>query len=296
MKIGITGASGFIGHHIIPIAKARGHDCVAFSRNPRNPVVGCEETRCFSTNGDMDLDGLDAVIHLAGESVVGLWSAAKKRRIISSRVQGTRSLVDSMRRCSTPPRVFVSGSATGYYGNTADQITDESGLPGSGFLSEVCVAWEAEAEKAAQQGIRVVKLRTGMVLGADGGALRAMKPAFRLGLGAELGDGEQWMAWIHVMDEAALVLFAIENESIEGSLNAVSPNPVKNGTFTTALADALGRPAIFRVPAPILRIMLGGFSAELLDSSRIVPARALNAGFTFQFPLLESALDEILNS
>ncbi len=244
----------------------------------------------------MDLNGLDAMIHLAGESVVGLWTTAKKKRICSSRVEGTRSLVESMRACAAPPRVFVSGSATGFYGDTADQITDESAQPGAGFLPEVCVAWEAEAEKAGQLGIRVVKLRTGMVLGADGGALKPMIPVFKLGLGAELGDGEQWMAWIHVMDEAALVLYAIEHDSFEGALNAVSPNPVQNGTFTTALADALGRPAIFRMPAPILRMVLGGFSAELLESSRVVPARALEDGFTFQFPTIEGALDDILNS
>jgi uncharacterized protein (TIGR01777 family) len=295
MKIGITGASGFIGHHVTTIAKARGHECVAFSRNPGRPVNGCAETRRFSMNGDMDLNDLDAIIHLAGESVIGLWTNAKKQRIRSSRVAGTRSLVQSIGSCTARPRVLVSGSATGYYGDTADRITDESAQPGSGFLSNVCIEWETEAEKVTNLGIRVVRLRTGMVLGADGGALRAMIPAFKFGLGAELGDGEQWMAWIHVMDEAALILYAIENDSVEGALNGVSPNPVQNGNFTTALADALGRPAIFRVPAPILRMALGGFSAELLNSSRVVPARALNAGFSFQFPNLEGALEDILN-
>ena len=296
MKIGITGASGFIGSHLITIARARGHECVAFSRPPGNPVRGCVETRRFSTNGDMDLSNLDAIVHLAGESVVGVWTRAKKRRIYASRVAGTRSLVQSMRCCADPPRVLISGSATGYYGDTADRIVDESAEPGANFLSTVCVAWESEANQASELGIRVVKLRTGMVLGADGGALPLMKTPFKLGLGAELGDGDQWMAWIHVRDEAALILHAAENESVEGPLNAVSPNPVQNGTFTTALADALGRPAIFRVPAPILRIVLGGFSVELLESFRVVPARALHSGFAFQFRELEDALEDLLNS
>lgn len=294
MKIGLTGASGFIGRRIIELAGPRGHRVVAFSRHPESEVPGCEETRKFATDGPVEVGGLDAVIHLAGESVFGLWTAKKKDNIRQSRILGTRSLVDGFRRASPPPKVLVSSSAVGFYGDTGEQPVDEMAPRGTGFLADVAVAWEEEALAAKETGARVVTIRTGIVLGADGGAMQMMAPIFRLGGGGELGDGQQWMSWIQLDDIARLYLHAVEQNEIEGALNGVAPTPVRNAQFTDAMAQALQRPALFRVPAPLLRVVLGGFSAELLESKRVEPARTLASGFEYQFPTLPAALDRSL--
>jgi hypothetical protein len=295
MRIGITGATGFIGRYFVRLANEHGHECIAFSRSPERTVPGCVETRRFGVDGEIDLSGCEGILHLAGESVVGLWTPAKRRRIVGSRVDGTRGLVNAILKSPDPPRVLVSGSATGFYGDTGERVVDETSGPGTGFLSETCQAWEAEAEKARYRDVRVAFLRTGMVLGNDGGALPMMLPLFRAALGAELGSGEQWMAWIHIADEVALALHILESDGAEGPLNGTSPEPCRNGVFTTALADRLGRPAIFRMPGPLLRMTLGGFAAELLDSSRVVPVRTLDSGFAFRFPTLDGALEDLLN-
>ncbi len=289
MNIGVTGATGFIGRRVIEAALRRGHEVIAFTRRPENNIPGCE-MRPYSLDRPPDIDGCEALIHLAGESIAGLWTPARKRRIRESRVQGTRLLVEAIQSSAQPPEVLVSGSATGIYPERGEAEIDESTAPGEGFLAGVVRDWEAEALRTATV-CRVVLLRTAVVLGREGGALRAMAPTARFGLAATLGSGRQWMPWIHIEDEAMLALFAAENLEVRGPLNAVSPWPVRNADFTQALARALRRPAVLRVPAFALRL-LGDFADELLDSKRIVPASALEYGFRFQFPELEAALRE----
>ena len=291
MTIGLTGATGFLGGRIIDLALRRGHEVVAFTRSPERVIAGCEMRR-FTLDAPPDLRGCEAIVHLAGEPVVGLWTAAKKRRIVESRVLGTRRIVEGIAALAEKPEVFVSGSAIGFYGDRGDEELTEASPAGRGFLAETVQAWEAEARRA--KGVRTVLLRTSIVLGKGGGALRAMAPAFRLGLGGPLGDGRQWLSWIHLEDLATLALFAIEDLDVSGPLNAAAPWPVRNADFTRTLARTLHRPAFLRVPAFALRAALGGFAAELLDSKRVLPAAAANHGFGFKFPELEPALKDVL--
>ena len=291
MHIGITGATGFIGRKIIDLALRRGHEIIAFTRHPERTIPGCE-MRAFSLDAPPDIAGCEALIHLAGESVVGLWTAAKKRRIVESRVLGTRRLVEAIAAADTKPEVLVSGSAIGFYGDRDEEELTESSATGAGFLADTVRAWEAEALQAAA--IRVVLLRTAVVLGNGGGALASIAPVFRLGLGGRLGSGRQWMSWIHLHDVAMLALFAAENLDVHGPLNATAPWPVRNAEFTQTLARTVRRPAFFHVPAFALRAALGGFSRELLDSKRVVPALATEHGFRFQFPELGPALANLL--
>ncbi|MDB6149538.1 MAG: hypothetical protein JWQ44_986 [Chthoniobacter sp.] len=290
MNLGITGATGFIGRAIIDHALRRGHEVTAFTRNPERPIPGCA-MRAFSLQAPPDLSGCEAIIHLAGEPVVGIWTPAKKRRIRDSRVLGTRRVVEAIAVLETKPEVLVCGSAIGFYGDAGESDLTEESSAGSGFLAETVAAWEAEAQQA--EGVRVVRLRTGLVLGETGGMLRALLPLFRFALGAQIGNGRQWMPWIHLEDEVRLALFAVENLDVRGALNATAPWPVRNAEFTQTLARRLRRPAIWRVPAFALRA-LGDFSHELLDSKRVLPARALDHGFGFRFPELEPALKHLL--
>jgi uncharacterized protein (TIGR01777 family) len=264
---------------------------IGFTRHPEGRGAGW---RRFTTDEVPDVSGCDAILNLAGESVIGIWTAAKRRAIKESRVLATRRIVEAIQSAQQPPRVLVNGSAIGFYGNTGDQVTDEAAAPGGGYLAEVCEAWEAEALRARESGVRVALLRTGVVLGWEGGALGAMLPIFRLGLGGKLGNGRQWVSWIHIEDEAELALAAILDEAFDGPFNATAPSPVRNADFTMALAASLHRPAIFTVPAFALRAAAGGFSAELLESRRIVPAAAAKCGFAFRFPAIEQALDDLL--
>lgn len=291
MNIGLTGATGFIGRKIADIALRRGHEIIAFSRNPSSRIPGCEMRR-FSLDEPLDITGCDAIIHLAGEPVMGLWTREKKRKIRESRVVGTRRVVEAINASENPPEVFVCGSAIGFYGEAGDTEIMESAPAGSGFLAETALAWEAEATKTHPD-TRVVLLRTGIVLGKGGGALAAMTPVFRAGLGGQIGNGRQYMSWIHLEDEAMLALFAVENLDIRGPINATAPWPVRNGEFTRQLAKVLRRPALFRVPAFALRA-LGDFSQELLGSKRVVPATATEHGFRFRYPELEPALKDLL--
>ena len=287
MKLGITGASGFIGARAAQLASARGWDVVAFSRQPRAASV-----RLLVPGKVADVDGLDAVLHLAGEPVFGLWTAAKRRRIMDSRMLGTRSVVEGFKQSKNPPRVLVSGSAIGYYGNTGNNEVDEHSPAGCGFLADVCGAWEREAAGVSDAGARLVLLRTGFVLG-HGGAMKVMLPVFRAGLGGRLGNGRQWMSCIHVDDVAGMALWAIENELVGGPLNAVMPHPVTNAEFTRELARVLRRPALLPAPAFMLRLLLGRMSALMLDSSRVVPAAARAGGYPYAFPLLGGALHAV---
>lgn len=291
MHIGITGASGFLGRKIIDLALRRGHEVIAFTRHPEKAIPGCT-MREFSLDRPPDISGCEAIIHLAGESVAGIWTPAKKRRIVESRVQGTRRVVEAINAATEKPEVLVSGSAIGIYGNRGDEELTENAPAGSGFLAETVRAWEAEASKA--EGVRVVLLRTAVVLGTGGGALPMMQFPFRLGLGGRLGNGRQWMSWIHLDDIAQLFLFAVENLDIRGAVNGSAPWPVRNTDFTRLLAQAVHRPAFMHVPAFALKLALGGFSAEVLDSKRVLPASALEHGFGFRFPELAPALKHLL--
>lgn len=289
MIIGLTGATGLLGRRFIDVALRRGHEITAFSRTPERAIPGCEMRR-FTLDTPPDLRGCEAIVHLAGESVVGLWTAGKKRRIVESRVLGTRRVVEAIAALPAKPEVLLSGSAIGFYGDRGEEEITEISPVGQGFLAETTQAWEAEARKA--QGVRLVLMRTSIVLG-DGGALRAMTPAFRFGLGARLGSGRQWMSWVHIDDWVTLALFAIENLDVTGPLNAAAPWPARNADFTKTLASTLHRPAFLSVPSFALKAALGGFSAELLDSKRVLPAAATAHGFGFRFSDLKDALDHL---
>lgn len=294
MNIALTGATGFIGQRVIALAGKRGHQVIGFTRHSDRPVPGCIETRRFDLQNTPDLARCDAVIHLAGENVFGLWTAEKRRKIRESRELGTRRIVEAILAATAPPRVLVSSSGIAFYGDTGERPVDENAPPASGFLAEVTKTWEAEAVRARVKSTRVVLLRTAVVLGAGGGALRMMAPVFRAGLGGKLGSGQQWMSWIHLDDIAALALFAAETEGIEGPINGTSPEPCRNSDFTRVLAEILHRPAFLSVPAFVLRAFAGEFSRELLDSKRILPTRALEIGYAFQHPQLEGALRSAL--
>jgi uncharacterized protein (TIGR01777 family) len=291
MLIGLTGATGFIGRKIIDIALRRGHEIAAFTRDPRRAIPGCE-MRAFSLERPPVIAGCEAFIHLAGEPVVGIWTAEKKRRITESRVIGTRRVVEAINAAREKPEVLLSGSAIGFYGDRGEEELTETSPCGRGFLADTTHAWEAEAQRV--EGVRLVLLRTSLVLGKHGGALAPLAPIFRLGLGGPLGDGRQWMSWIHLHDLAQLALFAIENLDLRGPLNGSAPWPARNADFTRTLAATLHRPAFFRVPAFALRAALGDFAHELLDSKRVLPAAALGHGFGFQFPELAPALKNLL--
>lgn len=290
MHLGITGASGFIGRRIIDLALRRGHEVIAFTRDSRRTIPGCE-MRAFSLEKAPDVAGCEAFIHLAGEPVAGLWTAAKKRRIRESRVFGTRRVVEAINAAKVPPEVFVSGSAIGVYGDGGERELTEDSPRGEGFLAEVCYAWEAAALQARDT--RIVLLRTSLVLGKGGGFLQPIAPIFRAGLGGPIGDGRQWMSWIHLEDQARLALFAVENMDVSGPLNAAAPWPVRNAEFTATLAHTLRRPAFLRVPKFSLW-PLGEFRRELLDPRRVLPESATEHGFGFRFPELGPALKNLL--
>ncbi len=291
MRVGITGASGFIGGHLVRHLGERGHEAVAFSRDPGRRVAGCPETRGLGASPD--LAGLDAVVNLAGESILGWWTAAKRERILASRVEGTGRLVHAIGQADGGPRVLLNASATGLYGDGGDAVRDEDAPPGSGFLADVARRWEEAAAPARAVGVRVVLARIGVVLGSDGGTWPALRGAFRLGLGGRLGDGQQWMSLVHVEDVAGLLGFLLENETASGPFNAVCPEPVRNVEFTRAVAAALRRPAFLPAPALVLRAALGDLSRLLLDSQRVVPTRTLAAGYAFRFPTLGATLADL---
>lgn len=297
MKIGITGASGFLARHLIVSLRARGHDPVGFTRSPGKPVPGCVETRGASADRPPDVAGLDAVVNFAGESLLGPWTKAKRKRILDSRLDSTHQLVEAMNRRQGGPRVLVSASGIGIYGDRGDEVLDESSGLGTGFLANVAKDWEMAARGAEKPGCRVVRLRIGFVIGPDGGALPLLRRVFGLGLGGRLGSGRQWMSPIHVADVAGLIVFLLEHEPAvpgeppaEGEINAVCPEPIRNSDFTFALARALRRPALLPVPAFLVRGLMKEQSRLLLDSQRAVPTRAQRLGYEFRFPTVAAML------
>jgi uncharacterized protein (TIGR01777 family) len=242
-------------------------------------------------------EGVEAVIHLAAESLAAArWTEEQKLRIRDSRVKGTRNLVAGMREAPRPPKVFVSASAVGFYGDRGDEILNESSDPGSGFLTDVCIDWEAEAARARELGVRVVFVRTGVALSPSGGALEKMLPPFKLGLGGRLGGGRQWFPWIHIEDTAGIFLHALISPAVDGPINGVAPGIVTNDEFTRELAAALNRPVFFPVPKFALRILLGEMAEVVTESQRVVPQVALDTGYWFKYPNLRPALESLLKT
>jgi uncharacterized protein (TIGR01777 family) len=280
MKIALTGASGFVGRALTERLRKAGHTV--------QPV----STRTAPT--PETLAGCDAVVHLAGEPVAQRWTARTRNKILSSRVEGTRALVNAMR--TRPPQVLISASAVGYYGSRGDEILTEATPPADDFLGKVATAWEHEAQTAESLGVRVARLRIGVVLGPGGGALARMVLPFRLGVGGRIGSGRQWMSWIHLDDLTALIAFLLKESTVRGAFNAVSPHPVTNREFTQALARAVHRPAIFPVPAFALKLLFGEMASVILASQRAIPDAATRASFTFEYPDIFGALAQILAS
>lgn len=294
LKIGITGATGLIGSALGRLAAERGHEIVGFTRSGKAERAWVKEWRSFGPT--LDTAGCDALVHLAGESLMGLWTTGKKKKIWESRVEVTKSIVSGLVKAPERPRVLLCASGAGYYGNRGDEVLTEASARGKGFLSDLCGQWEAAAERGEEAGIRVVQLRTGMVLDSGGGAFPLLRRVFSLGLGGKLGDGKQWMPWIHLEDQAGLMLACIENEAVRGAVNHVAPGAVTNAGFTTMLARQVKRPAFFHAPAFALRLLLREMAVEmLLPSQRVKPQVALDLGFTFRHPELESALRSLLN-
>jgi uncharacterized protein len=297
MKCVVSGGTGFIGRRIVERLLQDGHYVGVYSRQPgREKRAAVASYYWDPLTGEPPADSLntmDAVIHLAGEPVAQRWNAEVKRRIRDSRVLGTRALVDTIAKVQHKPRVLVSASAIGYYGDRGDEVLTESSAPGSGFLVDVCRAWEAEAERATELGLRVIRLRVGFVLGRKGGALAQMAPAFRAGVGGRLGSGRQWMPWVHMNDLAEMFVYAMEND-IAGVWNASAPNPVTNADFTREMAKTLHRPAVFPVPPFALKLMFGELGQHMLDSARVIPEAALKAKFPFRFAEVGAALRDLL--
>ena len=296
MHIVVAGGSGFLGRALIARLKTDGHRVAILTRKPR---LGRTEDIAWNPDGlagpwAAAIDGADAVVNLAGEGIADRrWNEERKRTLQSSRVLSTRSLVTAIRQAQRPPAVLVSGSAVGYYGPHGGEVVSEATPPGSDFLAALCVEWEREAEQASAT-TRVALIRTGLVLDAAGGALGRMLTPFRLGAGGPLGDGRQFMPWIHRDDWIGLVLWAIAAADARGAFNGTAPTPVTNAEFSRALGTALRRPAIVPMPGFALRILLGEFAGSILTGQRAVPARAEEMGYGFRFRTLGPALKDLL--
>jgi uncharacterized protein len=294
-RILVTGASGPIGAALLPSLKSAGYHA---TRLVHGPAKGDDQ---ISWDPAQALDpakvsGFSAVIHLAGESIVGRWTDAKKRRILESRALGTQNISAALAKTAERPRVLVSGSAIGYYGNRGDELLQEESESGKGFLPEVCRAWEAATKPAEDAGIRTVHIRTGIVLTKTGGALPQMLTPFRLGLGGKIGDGRQWWSWIDIHDHIGAIHHILKNDALHGPVNLVSPTPVTNADFTKVLASTLSRPAIFPMPAFAARLAFGQMGDELLlASQRVQPSKLMASGYSFQYSNLEATLQNILS-
>jgi uncharacterized protein len=279
VRVAVTGARGFVGSALTELLQNQGHQTAALPRRP----------------GPEDLEGADAVVHLAGEPVAQRWSEEVKRRIRDSRVLGTRHLVETIKSLEIKPKVVLCASATGYYGHRGDEVLTEESGAGEGFLAETCREWENEAKALETLGVRVVLVRIGIVLGRGGGALAKMLPPFRLGVGGRLSHGKQWMSWIHREDLTRLMVWALEREDLRGAVNGTAPGAVTNAQFTSVLGRVLHRPAVFPVPEFALKLVFGEMARVLLESQRVKPEVAETKGFVFNFRDLEPALQDLLD-
>ncbi len=295
MHVLVSGGSGLVGSALIRALSAQGHGIMRLART-RSKNGGAEVVWDPLGNPDPTVfQGYDAVIHLAGESIVGRWTAEKKSRILNSRVQGTQTLAASLARMTAPPKVLVCASAIGFYGDRGDEVLVEESASGTGFLAEVGRQWEAACEPARVAGLRVVNLRLGVILSAKGGALARMLPPFKLGLGGRLGSGRQWMSWIALEDVVGAIEHVLTNEALRGAVNAVAPGAVTNAEFTRILGKVLHRPVVFPMPAFVVRLLFGEMGEELLLSSqRVDPARLAASGYRFRHPELTGALTALV--
>ena len=301
MRILVTGATGFVGRRLCQVLSQSGHELVALSRDPESARRRVPElAQAFAWNPTSEvptsgsLEGVDSVVHLAGETVTGRWTSRKREAIKASRVEGTRNLVQALSLSDSRPRSIVAASAIGYYGDRGEVELQEDSASGDDFLADVCRAWEAESLRAQELGIRVVPLRIGIVLGSGGGAMQAMLLPARLGLGGPLGSGRQWWSWIHLEDLVEAVRHCLEDDDLQGPVNATAPNPSRQKDFAKALGRVLSRPAFLPAPAFALKIVLGGFASELLSSKRVLPGRLQKAGLDFRLPELGSALEAVV--
>jgi len=297
MRILISGASGLIGSALQPVMREAGHSVGRLVRSERSARTG--DVAWDHTRDRIDraaLEGVDVVVHLAGETILGRWTRAKRSRIVHSRVAGTTLLSQTLASLSRRPRTLISASGAHFYGNRGLEVLTEASAPGPGFLAETCQAWEAATLPAVRAGIRVVQLRSGIVLSRRGGVLRVMRPPFWLGLGGPIGRGSAYWSWIALRDMVRVIQYAIETDAIVGPINTASPHPVTNAEFTRTLARVLHRPAWIPVPPFALRLVFGREAADevMLSSTRLSPARLLANGFQFQYPELEGALRSAL--
>lgn len=300
MKVLVTGASGFVGRRVVAQLLQKNHEVVVLTRSIAKAAVACGSECQFVQWGDMTTPppaeafaGVDAVINLMGENIgEKKWDEKQKKKIYDSRINGTKVLVDAIRDLPKKPKTLVNASAIGIYGPRGDETIEENASFGNDFLATVCKDWEAEANKASALGLRVVLMRTGIVIGKNGGALTKMLPVFKLGLGGKLGSGNQYMSWIDVNDLASMYVQAVEDATISGPYNAVSPHPVTNKEFSCQLGKALHRPAIFPAPAFVIEKALGEMSVLVLTGQKVVPTKFRNKKFQFRTASLEKALVE----
>ena len=291
MRIAITGASGLIGSALVPHLRSEGHDVF---RLVRRSATAPDEISWDPASGTVDLEalqGVEGVIHLAGAGVGDhRWSDAYKKEILDSRVNGTNTIVCALTQLDPKPRVLVSGSAIGWYGDTADRAVDEGAPAGTGFLADVVQAWEGATTPAHEAGIRVVHARTGLVVAKDGGAWARMFPLFNLGVGGKLGSGKQYWSWVSLRDEVNALSYCLTHESVSGAVNITGPTPQTNAEITKIMGKVMGRPTLLPVPAIALNIALGEFSSEVLGSTRVLPRVLESCGFTWQDPTIEDAI------
>jgi uncharacterized protein len=291
MVIAVSGSSGLIGSALVRALESHGHEIRPLVRRDPRTALEIAWNPERETIDASRLEGVDAVVNLAGENVAQRWSAGAKRRILDSRVKGTALIARALASLSARPRVLLSGSAIGIYGDRGEETLDESSTAGTGFLASVCAKWEAATAAASDAGVRVAMLRTGLVLAPNGGALAKMLPMFRLGAGGKLGSGDQWMSWISLADHVEATAFLLRTNSAAGPYNLVAPNPVTNAEFTRTLGTVLKRPAALAVPNFALRLAMGEMAeGTVLASQRVRPRRLLESGFSFRLPTLEAAL------
>ncbi len=300
-KVLVTGGTGFIGRRVCDALQTKDYAVNVVSRDTERAKTKLQsvdgiyawnpETEQLPTEATSDIH---AVVHLAGETIAGRWNAKKKQRIRDSRVLSTQNLVSSLASSESKPKVLVCASAIGLYGATGDDSFTEESATGTDFLAEVCQEWEAEGHKASELGIRVVHVRIGLVLGMGGGLLEQVLPPFKMGAGGKLGTGKQWMSWIHIDDVVGIITHSLENDEIQGALNATAPNPIRNIEFTKTLGSVLRKPAILPVPTFALHMLMGEFAEFVTLSQNVLPEKTEASGYEFQYSTLETALEDLL--